>query len=316
MALLAVSVATIFYPIQQRILIATRKSGGLASFLTVALVFVVLIIPIIFLATQIFQESTNLYQYLLSNEGSSAFSNSMDSILVRLRNFVPIPTDSSIDIHYYIKQSLAWLLPRLASFVSDIAYMLVNLFIFLIALFYLLKDGVKLKNMLVRISPLQDIHDEEIFSKLSLAINTVLKGTLVVALIQGCMAALGFYLFGIPSPFLWGAVAAIAAVIPGFGTALVISPAVVYLALSGEISSAVGLFVWGMTAVGLIDNFLGPKIVERGVKIHPFLILLSVLGGLSLFGPLGFIFGPLVLSLFFALSEIYSGIFKEHQKDF
>jgi len=163
------------------------------------------------------------------------------------------------------------------------------------------------------LSPLQDVHDEEIFNKLTLATNSVIKGNLIIVLIQGAMAALGFFLFGVPSPVLWGAVAAVAAVIPGFGTALVVAPAIIYLLFNGETSSAIGLFIWGLTAVGLVDNILGPKLVERGMKIHPFLILLSILGGLALFGPLGFLFGPLVLSLFFALSEIYSAMHKEHQ---
>ena len=310
--LLAIFIATVFAPLYRRILALTGGSRGLAALCAVLVVIIILIIPITFLATQILQEATQLYKYLLSDEGVSVFSTSMDMVLEKVGKFIPVPAEASLDIHYYTKQGLDWLLPRLTSFVSDIARMAVNTFIFLIALYYLFKDGPKLKKAVVSLSPLQDIHDEEIFSKLALAINTVIKGNLVVALIQGAMAALGFYLFGVPGPVLWGAIAAIAAVVPGFGTALVVAPAILFLLFSGETSSAIGLFVWGLTAVGLIDNFLGPGLIERGVKIHPFLILLSILGGLALFGPLGFLFGPLVLSLLFALSEIYSTIRREH----
>jgi len=314
--LLAILIATIFSPLYRKILTLVQGNRGLAALLTILLVIIILIIPIIFLTTQIIQEATQLYQYLLSDTGVSAFSTSMDMVLERVGKFMPVPTESSLDIHYYIKQGLDWLLPRLTSLVSNIARMVVNIFIFLIAMYYLFKDGPKLKKAVMSLSPLQDIHDEEIFNKLTLAINTVIKGNLIVALIQGAMAALGFYLFGVPNPVLWGAIATIAAVIPGFGTALVVAPVILFLFFRGETSSAVGLFVWGLTAVGLIDNLLGPKLVGRGVKIHPFLILLSILGGLVLFGPLGFLFGPLVLSLFFALSEIYSTIYREHQGNF
>ena len=134
-----------------------------------------------------------------------------------------------------------------------------------------------------------------------------------MALIQGILTAVGFTFFGIPNATLWGSVAAITALIPGIGTALVLLPAILYLYFSGETLFAVGLLLWGMTAVGLVDNFLGPKLVERGMRLHPFLILLSVLGGVGFFGPLGFLLGPLVLSLLFALIEIYFAIKKEHE---
>lgn len=313
--LLAIFVATVFYPFYEKILVWTHNSRGLAALLTIFLIVIILILPVTFLATQTLQEATQLYQYLLSDEGVTAFSASMDGVLEMIGKFVPVPAGSSLDIHYYMKQGLDWLLPRLSTFLSDVALLIVNIFIFLIALYYLFKDGPNLKKTIIRISPLQDTHDKEIFSRLTLAINAVAKGNLIIALIQGGMAALGFYIFGVPSPVLWGAMAAIAAVIPGFGTALVIAPAILYLIFNGETSSAIGLFVWGLTAVGLIDNLLGPKLVERGMKIHPFLILLSILGGLALFGPLGFLFGPLVLSLLFALSEIYSEMHREHQSN-
>ena len=190
---------------------------------------------------------------------------------------------------------------------------MVGIFIFLIAIYYLFKDGHKLKTAIIILSPLQDIHDETIFDKLALAINSVIRGNLAVALVQGVLTAIGFALFGVPNATLWGSIAAIAALIPGIGTALVLLPAILYLYLSGETLSAVGLLFWGMTAVGLVDNFLGPKLASRGMRLHQFLILLSILGGISFFGPLGFLLGPLILSLLFALLEIYFAVSKEHE---
>ena len=129
------------------------------------------------------------------------------------------------------------------------------------------------------------MHDETIFNKLAVAINSVIRGNLAVALIQGILTAVGFALFGVPNPTLWGSVAAIAALVPSVGTALVLLPAILFL-YWGEALSALGLLLWGATAVGLIDNFLGPKLAGRGMRLHPFLILLSILGGIAFFGPL------------------------------
>ena len=175
----------------------------------------------------------------------------------------------------------------------------------LFALFYLLRDGRKLKNDIVMLSPLADNYDEKIFLKLRQAIRSIVLGSLVVGLVQGILTGIGFYLFGVPNPALWGSFAVIAALIPGIGTSLVIVPGIIYLFFVTSHLQALGMFIWGLVAVGLVDNFLGPMLVNRGVRVHPFLILLSVIGGLAYFGPIGFIAGPLVVALLVALLEIY-----------
>jgi len=114
---------------------------------------------------------------------------------------------------------------------------------------------------------------------------------------------------------LWGSVTAIAALIPGVGTSLVLIPAILFLFISGRFFPGFGLLIWGAGAVGLVDNFLGPKLVGRGMRMHPFIILLSVLGGIGFFGPVGFLLGPLTISLFFAFFEIYSSIKPPEKND-
>jgi predicted PurR-regulated permease PerM len=133
----------------------------------------------------------------------------------------------------------------------------------------------------------------------------VIKGSLLIALIQGMVSGTGFAIFGVPNPVLLGSVAIIAALIPNVGTAVVLTPAILYLYLTDQVWQSAGLLIWGITAVGLIDNLLGPTLIGRSSKIHPLLILLAVLGGLAFFGPLGFILGPLVISLLFAVLDIY-----------
>jgi predicted PurR-regulated permease PerM len=95
------------------------------------------------------------------------------------------------------------------------------------------------------------------------------------------------------------------------GTALVVVPAIIYLYVTGAAGAALGLLVWGMFAIGLVDNVVGPKLVERGMRVHPFLILLSILGGISFFGPIGYLLGPIVLALLFVLLEIYGIITRD-----
>lgn len=311
--ILAIVFATVFDPLHNKILSFTKGRKGLAAVLSTSSVLIIVIAPLTFLGIQIFQEATQLYTSLITNGGATYLSQDLTQTIKNLAQLSPTPVDFSIDVNQYVKQGLSWLLQHLGPLFANIAKALLGTFIFLIALYYLFKDGHKFKAAVVTLSPLEDIHDRAIFDKLTLAINSVVRGNLTVAVVQGVLTAIGFAIFGVPNAALWGSVAAIAALIPGVGTALVFLPAVLYMFFTGEIFNTVGLLIWGVVAVGLIDNVLGPKLVEQGMRLHPFLILLSILGGIGFFGPLGFLLGPLVLSLLFALVDIYLAINKEHR---
>ncbi len=309
--ILAIIFTTVFSPLHKKILSVFKNNDWLAALLTTISVLIVIIIPISFVGTQIFQESTLLYTSITNGSVVTNFTDKIDENIQSLNKFLTIPINYSFDISYYLKQGLGWLTQNLGILFANVGKTLIGIFVFLIALYYLFKDGLKFKNAIIALSPLQDIHDEKIFSKLALAINSVIRGNLTIALIQGILTAIGFSLFGVPNATLFGTVAAIAALIPGVGTALVTIPAIAYLYLNGEILYSIGLLFWGMLAVGLVDNLLGPKLISKRTKLHSFLVLLSILGGISLFGPFGFLLGPLVLSLLFALLEIYSTLNNE-----
>jgi predicted PurR-regulated permease PerM len=216
--------------------------------------------------------------------------------------------DFSKNLSTYAETALQWIIQHVGSAASGVVGVFLKSFLFFIALYYLLRDGGRLKEKLVELSPLRDSYDEQIFDKLELAVHSVIKGNLTIALLQGILTGIGFTIFGVPNSFLWGTVAALAALIPGLGTGLVFVPTVLFMFFTGNVSAALGLAIWGLFAVGLIDNFLGPQLIGKGVNLHPLLVLLSVLGGLSLFGPIGLFLGPLSLSLLFAFLSIYTEI--------
>jgi predicted PurR-regulated permease PerM len=217
-----------------------------------------------------------------------------------------VAQDFSSTIDQYLNDGLTWLVQHLGFIFKSFAKIAISSFIFLVALYYLLKDGVKFKRAVITLSPLDEADDEIIFQKLGMAINTVVEGNLLIALVQGILTCLGLAIFGIANPVLWGSVAAAAALVPGIGTALVLTPAILFLFLTGGMFNGTGLLIWGVLAVGLVDNFLGPKLIGHGIQIHPLLILLSVIGGLAFFGPLGFLLGPLTITLLFVILDIYS----------
>jgi predicted PurR-regulated permease PerM len=138
-----------------------------------------------------------------------------------------------------------------------------------------------------------------------MTINGVIRGYLLIALIQGILMGLGLVIFGVPNPALWGLVAGIAALVPTIGTGLVAIPIIIYLYTTGDTASAVGFLAWATVIVGLIDNLLNPIIVGRKINIHPLVILFSVLGGIALLGPAGILVGPLIVSLLYTLGNMY-----------
>lgn len=293
--------AVIFMPLYRRIRLALH-SETIAAFFTVLAVLALIFIPLIFFGAQVAKEAGQLYLAITADKGTQFLNGAVDAAQNKLHLIHP---DIQFDISQFLRQALGWIVSNAGAVFSSVTQFIFGFFLSMLAFYYFLKDGTKLLSILIAISPLPDADDKEILRKLKIAVHSVVFGSLVIAIIQGMLVSVGFYIFGVPNGALWGAVAAVAALIPFIGTTLIVLPAIAYLFFTGNIASGFGLLIWGATAVGLIDNFLTPKLIERGIRIHPLLILFSVLGGLSFFGPVGFLLGPFILSLFFALLDIY-----------
>ena len=300
---LAGTFAIIFHPVYMKILSLTRGRQAISAWITVFLVLVLVLTPLAFLGFTIFGQATNLY-FTIAGSNLDQLSSVISGYSLKITQALHL-APVSVNFGEYLRQMVFWLLQNLGPLFSSLATVLLYVFLGLLGLFYLLKDGDKFKRKLMGLLPLQAEYSEAIFHRLEHTVNSVIRGTLVIALIQGCVAGIGFTIFGVPNAVFWGAMAAITALIPTFGTSLVVVPSMIYLFLSGHVGEALGLLVWGALAVGLIDNLLSPYVMKRGMAIHPFFILLSVLGGITVFGPIGFLVGPLLLSLFFSLLDIY-----------
>ncbi|MDP4008939.1 MAG: AI-2E family transporter [bacterium] len=305
--ILAAVFAFLFQPIYQKFLHYLKNRESIAVFSTTIVAIFLVLLPIALLGTQIFKESSQLYQSLVS-EGGSGFVGSMENILNQSRSILPIPADFELDFGQYAKQGLEVLMQNFGAVFSGFAKILLNAFVFLTAFYFFLKDGSKLKNYFVALSPLDDTDDEFIVSRLKRAVSATMKGNLAIGLVQGALTGIGFAIFGVPNAVLWGGVAVVAAFLPGIGTALVITPAIIFLFFTGNTFGGIGLLLWGVTAVGLVDNILGPKLVGRGMQLHPLAVFVAVLGGLAFFGPLGFLLGPLAISVCLALIDIYTSL--------
>jgi predicted PurR-regulated permease PerM len=300
---LAAIIVTICHPLYRRILKRTPKNNrSLAAFISVLLVVVIVVLPLCILGTFIFREALSVYT--LVNSGTQfSFEQSFADIEVFMQTLVP---GFNVDLAGYIQQFASFTTSHIGSIFASTASTIFLFFIVLISIFYFFRDGKEFTKYLIQISPLPDSEDEIILHRLAVSIRSVALGTVLVALIQGTLTAIGLSIFGFERAVLWGSIAAIGALIPGIGTTIVFVPAIIYSVVTGSYFIAGGVAVWGILAVGIIDNILGPYLMSRGNKLHPFLILIAVLGGIALFGPIGFILGPVLISLFAVLLELYS----------
>ncbi|MEX2404974.1 MAG: AI-2E family transporter [Candidatus Paceibacterota bacterium] len=279
---------------------------GLASFITLLLVTIVILIPLVVFGALVVDEAIHLIAQLQSGGAGG-----LTDIIVQIERWVQsiIPT-ADVSVEQIASQWFTLLAGNLTGIFSSALHAFASFLIGLILFFYLLKDGKNFRDEIVAKSPLGKTETKKILDRFTVVIHSVIRGNLVIALLQGILVGLGFYIFGVPNAALWAGVAAIMALIPAIGTSLVLLGGLIYIFANAGPLATLGLLGWSAVVVGLVDDALRPYLIGRGAHIHPILILLSVVGGLAVFGPVGFILGPIVLSLFIVVFEMYPEVVK------
>jgi len=309
---LAGTFAILFHPLYRSIVRFFKgRYLGFSSLVTVIIASIIIFVPLFFLGQQVFVQATGVYTSI--NERSQSelppladFPISENPLLLNLQErFSGFLTSATLNINSYLQGGFEWLIENASGFFQSVATFGLSVFLWFLSFYYFLRDGEKVRDIFVVLSPLSDRYDREIVKRIVTSVKSVIGGSIIVAIIQGILVGLGFAFFSVPAPALWGFVAIIAALVPTVGTALVVIPAVGYLILTGSGYGSFGLLLWGVLIVGSIDNILRPFLIERGIRIHPLIILISVLGGISLWGPIGFLLGPIVVSLLSEFVIIY-----------
>ena len=316
--LLGALLAGLFHPLYRWI---TRVLGGRES-LGAAVTLVVLLVlglgPIsAFLGIVVQQALTISDQAIpwLSQHLGAASTFNVHEWLVRrfpaLAEYMPSQEQLLQQVGNAAKTAGAFLVNFASRMTALTATFLLNLFVMLYAMFFFFRDGHRILERIFYYLPLNDEDETLMLARFTSITRATVKGTLVIGGIQGALAGVAFWVAGIDGAALWGTIMTILSIIPGIGAPLVWVPVVVVLFLNGQYLTGTLLLVWCAAVVGTIDNFLRPVLVGRDAKMPDLLILIGTLGGLFLFGPIGFIVGPIICGLFLTVWDIYGATFKE-----
>jgi predicted PurR-regulated permease PerM len=313
--ILAAVFVTLFYPLYEWLLKILRNRKSLSSLLCCLILLSSLLIPLSILANLVANEAITFYQtaehkveeILLKGEGDF-FKKFKEHPWIKKLPLNKIDWQSSLR---ETAQTSAKLLAKLINKASKSTFqVLVNLFLTFFAMYYFFRDGDKLIQRLSYLSPLAEKYKEALFLRFVSISRATIKGTLLVGLIKGFLGGLTFYIFGISSPILWGVVMAVLSIIPLLGAWLVMYPAAFIMIITGQVGGGIALFLICTVIISSIDNILQPRLVARGSGLHDLIIFFSTLGGISMFGVMGFIVGPIIAAFFFSILEVYSIEFK------
>ncbi|MBR0737192.1 AI-2E family transporter [Bradyrhizobium liaoningense] len=310
----ATLLAIIFAPLYRRALEAFPDKHNLAALFTVIVVVVMVLIPVAIVIASLIDQGGELYQRVQSGEIS--FAHPLQQLKSALPDWATSLLDRLAAIDFsYVKERLSNLVvpagQQLAGHALNIGQVtlefVASLFVMLYLLFFLLRDGDALNARIRDALPLNPSHTAEILHAFTLAVRGTIKGIVLVALIQGALGGLIFWLLGLTAPLLAGALMALLSLLPVLGSALVWVPVALYLLVAGSVTKGLILLAFGTFVIGLADNFLRPILVGQSIQMPSYVVLLATLGGLATFGANGFVIGPLVAAMFLTAWQIFIG---------
>ncbi len=309
---------SIFRPLYK--IFVRKVPVNLASILTCLLIVVIVFIPLLFFVGALSNEALGLYQWGRDTQvGLKLQSFMQDSpMVVQLQGYLQEfgfefePTQIAAMFSYLAKTAGLFFYNQASAWAANILQFVLLFFMMILIIFFLLIDQDRLINFIVAVSPLPDDEDRLLLSKFEKIASAILKGNGICGIIQGVLGGVVFTLLGLSSPILWGGIMAILAFLPIFGIGLVMIPAAVILMFSERVGEGVFLFIFYLVLSFSMEYMIKPKMVGEQVEMHTLLVFLSILGGLSVYGVLGIIYGPLIVTAFLTLTEIYLAKYDIH----
>jgi predicted PurR-regulated permease PerM len=311
--IIAAVLSGIFSPLYRFIIGSGSVRPTIASFLTCCVIFCILFIPIAFFVGILSKEAYDLYLAARDAIIGPQISALMEgSKVLELANNVLANFNFQItveELNTYLSEIAKFvglfLYNQARSIASNMLAFFINFFLMLLVIYYLLVDGERLISFIIDLSPLPNNQDQILLKKFKEMAGAILIGNGAGGLIQGLAGGMVFSIFGLPSPFLWGVIMGLLAFLPIIGIGIVFIPAAIYLFLKGRVAASIFFIVFYVVLSGGIEYLFKPKLVGKRVQMHTLLVFLAIIGGLKLFGILGIVYGPLVITAFLTLTDIY-----------
>ena len=298
----------IFYPIHKPL--AKRiKRRSLTAFISSLLVIVVIVLPLIFLTMALANELSGAARNLPENAARLMNPETAitGKVLQWIHDYLGEEGARSRDfVVEQLKTAGTALLGQTLGLVSNAIGAIVKALFVIITMYYLFRDGDRIVAALPGVLPLNKNQSEAILARISRVVSASVYGVVSIAALQGLLGGLAFWVLGVPSPVLWATVLGFVCMIPIAGSFFVWLPASVYLILTGHWIKGILLILWGALVISTIDNFLRPKLIGNQTKLHELFVFFSVLGGMSVFGLLGIVLGPVVLAITLGLLETFT----------
>jgi predicted PurR-regulated permease PerM len=304
-------IALLFAPVYRGLLARMQRRRTLAALVTLTIVIVIVIVPFALLTASLANEAATVYKHIESGEWNVAlyfhriFDALPDPVMALLDRFgmADFPT---------LQRRLTAALAQGSQFIAKNALSIgqnsfgfvASLFIMLYLAFFLIRDGEGVARAIRQAIPLAPAHKRELLAKFATVIRATVKGGLLVAAIQGALGGVAFWFLGVNAALLWAVLMAFLSLLPAVGAALVWGPVAIYLFMTGAIWQSVALLAWGVLVIGLIDNLLRPVLVGKDTGMPDYVVMVTTVGGMAVFGINGFVIGPAIAAMFFAVWHI------------
>ena len=305
--------AILFAPLHRKLLRRMPKSPNLAALATLSLCLVIVILPMALITVNLVQEATGIYDRLKS--GQLNFGQYLQQIIAALPAWAAGLLDRfNLTTLGDVQEKLSSFAVQASQFVATKALnigqntleFVVGFGVMLYLLFFLLRDGAALATRIGHAIPLDAEHKHQLAGKFTTVIRATVKGNIVVAASQGALGGLIFWILGIQGPVLWGVAMAFLSLLPAVGAGLVWGPVALYFLATGAVWQSVVLTLYGVGVIGLVDNVLRPILVGKDTKMPDYVVLISTLGGMAMFGLTGFVIGPAIAALFIASWDLFA----------
>src|SRR4030066_441341 len=311
----AILLAMVFYPLFQKLQHLLRKREVLPAMMMTLLVLIVIVLPFTLLMASLASDVVDVYhrvEEMIKTGQLQAYWERIREfpilkwILARLGQYVDLSqTDPLPLLLKNLNQISTFIFNQTTTLLKGFSTFIAGFFFTLLSLYYLFKDGSRFFKGLKEIIPLPSQERDLLIQRFKDMIYATLYGGILIAMIQGLLGGLSFWILGLPSPIFWGTAMALLSFIPIGGTALIWAPAALLLLIGGAILKGLILLGVGVFVISMVDNLLRPFFISSRTNIHPLLLFFAVLGGIQAFGLIGLVAGPLVATLFLAMIEIY-----------